>query len=336
MVAPSDPLLIVQAVTKRFSVRRSLFGRGSAAFVHALDGVSLSVDKGQAFGIVGESGSGKSTLARTILRLHEPDSGKVIFDRRDISHLSETALRPIRRDLQMIFQDTKSSLNPRLSTRQILAEPLVTHGLPHDRQSILRLLSMVRLDDSHIDRFPHQMSGGQRQRIGIARALALSPKLIVADEPVSALDVSIQAQILNLMKELQKRLALTIVLISHDVGVVGYFCEQVIVMYLGQIMEAGPSRHVIRQPSHPYTQALVSAIPSLVPAQPSKRIVLTGDVPSPLYPPPGCPFHTRCPVKIGMICETVQPPAYATAGGGWAACHLHAGKPIVPTIRAGE
>ncbi|MSO65613.1 MAG: ABC transporter ATP-binding protein [Alphaproteobacteria bacterium] len=323
------PLLAVEAVATHFPVRRGGWLRRRIDVLKAVDGVSFAIQPGEAFGIVGESGSGKSTLARTILRAYRPTSGRIRFDGIDISELDETALRPIRRDMQMVFQDTKSSLNPRLRVEQILNEPLVTHGLPRGRQRIGELLEMVGLGDSHIDRYPHQLSGGQRQRIGIARVLALNPRLIVADEPVSALDVSIQAQILNLLKALQSRLGLTIVLIAHDIGVVGYFCRRVAVMYLGRMVEVGPGRHVTRTPSHPYTQALISAIPRAEPGARRSRILLSGEIPSPIDPPSGCPFHTRCPVKIGPVCERARPPRYRTVDGGWAACHALEGQPIV-------
>ena len=314
-------LLEVEDLTMHFPVKGSLWGaRGGA--VRAVDGVSFTVDQGEAFGLVGESGSGKSTLARTLMRLHRPTAGAIRFAGRDLAGAAEHELRPVRRDMQMIFQDTKSSLNPRLRVRDIIAEPLITHGLEHRREAVLALLHQVGLDDRHVDRFPHQLSGGQRQRVGIARALALSPKFIVADEPVSALDVSIQAQILNLMKRLQRELGIAFLLIAHDISVVSYFCDRVAVMYLGRIVEIGPGRTVMRMPSHPYTQALVSAVPFPDPTLERSRITLRGEIPSPLNPPPGCRFHTRCPVRIGAICDEEPPPTYETAAGGTAGCHL--------------
>jgi oligopeptide/dipeptide ABC transporter ATP-binding protein len=319
-------LLEVTDVAKHFPVRKEhLFG-GEKKVLKAVDGVTFSVEQGESFGLVGESGSGKSTLARTILRLYEPTTGTVRFRGVDISQISERELRPLRRHMQMIFQDTKSSLNPRLKIRDIIAEPLITHHLPHTRDRLESLIKRSGLNETFLDRFPHTLSGGQRQRIGIARALALEPELIVADEPVSALDVSIQAQILNLMKSLQQESGLTFILIAHDVSVVTYFCQRVAVMYLGRVVEMGPGKAVMQSPHHPYTQALVTAVPHPDPRSRRSRIVLQGEIPSPLNPPKGCPFHTRCPVKIGRICEEQVPPPYPTPNGGWAACHLLANR----------
>ena len=314
-------LLSVDALATHFPVKGTLWG-GGGGVVRAVDGVSFSVARGEAFGLVGESGSGKSTLARTLMRLHKPTAGTAHFAGIDLVGASERELRPVRRDMQMIFQDTKSSLNPRLRVRNIIAEPLITHDLDHARPAILALLHQVSLDERHIDRFPHQLSGGQRQRVGIARALALRPKLIVADEPVSALDVSIQAQILNLMKRLQRELGIAFLLIAHDVSVVSYFCDRIAVMYLGRIVEVGPGRTLMQKPSHPYTQALVSAVPLPDPTLERRRVTLRGEIPSPLNPPAGCHFHTRCPVRIGPICDDEQPPDYPTPAAGKAGCHL--------------
>jgi oligopeptide/dipeptide ABC transporter ATP-binding protein len=323
-------LLEVTDVKKHFPVRKDKTWGGETKLLKAVDGVTFSVERGEAFGLVGESGSGKSTLARTILRLYEPTSGTMTFRGVDISQLPEKELRPLRRHMQMIFQDTKSSLNPRLRIKDIIAEPLITHKLPHTRDRLEALIKRAGLGEQFLDRFPHQLSGGQRQRIGIARALALDPELIVADEPVSALDVSIQAQILNLMKSLQEE-GQTFILIAHDVSVVTYFCQRVAVMYLGRVVEMGPGRDVMEEPQHPYTQALVSAVPHPDPRSRRKRIVLQGEIPSPMNPPKGCSFHTRCPVKIGRICEEEAPPPYPRANGGWAACHLLAGgTPVSP------
>jgi oligopeptide/dipeptide ABC transporter ATP-binding protein len=315
-------LLQVTDVTKHFPVRKEHLWGGPKQVLKAVDGVTFELGTGEAFGLVGESGSGKSTLARTILRLHEPTSGSIDFKGTDISRMSQGELRPLRRHMQMIFQDTKSSLNPRLRVKNIIAEPLVTHKLPHASSDIRDLIVKVGLPEMFLERFPHQLSGGQRQRVGIARALALSPDLIVADEPVSALDVSIQAQILNLLKSLQSEMGIAFLLIAHDISVVTYFCQRVAVMYLGKVVEMGPSRAVMGNPSHPYTRALVSAVPHPDPRSRRSRIVLRGEIPSPLAPPTGCAFHTRCPVKIGPICSEVTPPAYPTGTGGWAACHL--------------
>ena len=306
---------------KHFSVGA---GWGRPRALKAVDDVSFEVGEGEAFGIVGESGSGKSTLAMSIVRLYEPTDGAIRFLGRDIAHLSQRELRPLRRGVQMIFQDTKASLNPRLRVRDCVAEPLITHGVaPRERQArLVRLMELVGLGPEYLDRFPHELSGGQRQRVGIARALAIEPKLIIADEPVSALDVSIQAQILNLLKTLQRDLKLTFILISHELGVVSYFCDRVAVMYLGRIVEMGPTESVLSSPRHPYTRALVNAIPNPDPRARRQPVPLRGEIPSPLDPPPGCPFHTRCPVKIGPICETEEPSPRPVHGTGWAACHL--------------
>ena len=318
---PQETLLSVDNLATHFPVKGALWGGGRGA-VRAVDGVSFTIAPGEAFGLVGESGSGKSTLARTLMRLHKPTAGTAHFSGIDLAHASERELRPVRRDMQMIFQDTKSSLNPRLRVRNIVAEPLITHDLDHSRSAILALLHQVGLDERHIDRFPHQLSGGQRQRVGIARALALRPRFIIADEPVSALDVWIQAQILNLMKRLQRELGITFLLIAHDVSVVSYFCDRIAVMYLGRIVEVGPGRTLMREPSHPYTQALVSAVPLPDPALERSRVPLRGEIPSPLNPPAGCRFHTRCPVRIGPVCDDEQPQDYPTPVAGTASCHL--------------
>ncbi len=324
-----DLLLSVDNLATHFPVRGALRRTGGGV-VRAVDGVSFSVAAGEAFGLVGESGSGKSTLARTLMRLHRPTSGTASFAGVDLARAGERELRPLRRDMQMIFQDTKSSLNPRLRVRNIVAEPLITHDLDHGRPALLSLLHQVGLDERHIERFPHQLSGGQRQRVGIARALALRPRFIIADEPVSALDVSIQAQILNLMKRLQRELGIAFLLIAHDVSVVSYFCDRIGVMYLGRIVEIGPGRTLMQQPSHPYTRALVSAVPLPDPTLERGRVTLRGEIPSPLNPPAGCRFHTRCPVRIGAICDDVQPPDYPTPTAGMAGCHL-----LDPQRRAG-
>ncbi len=318
----AETVLDVDNLHVHFAVRRGRFGRKSIRTVKAVNGVSFTVARGEAFGIVGESGSGKSTLASAIVRLLRPTQGRIAVGGQDVTSLREAALRSLRRDLQMVFQDTKSSLNPYLKVEQIIREPLVTHGLQSDRRTILEILTRVGLGEAHVDRYPHQLSGGQRQRIGIARAIALSPRLIVADEPVSALDVSIQAQILNLLRSLRTDLGLSFVLISHDIAVVSFFCQRVGVMYLGRMVEIGPTRSVMREPGHPYTKALIAAVPGHFRTQAAERVILRGEVPDPASPPRGCAFHTRCPVKIGAICETQLPPAYPTVDGGWAACHL--------------
>ncbi|GLS35556.1 hypothetical protein GCM10010869_11440 [Mesorhizobium tianshanense] len=332
-----EPLLKVENLHVHFATRRGLLAsRRRMGQVKAVDGVSFEVASGEAFGIVGESGSGKSTIAASVMRLLRPTAGRILIDGLDITHLSEAALRPLRREVQMVFQDTKSSLNPYLTVEQIVREPLITYGLPSDRVRILEILARVGLGEAHIDRYSNQLSGGQRQRIGIARAIALSPRLIVADEPVSALDVSIQAQILNLLRSLRKELGLGFVLISHDISVVSYFCQRVGVMYLGRLVEQGPTASVMRQPSHPYTKALISAVPGRFGARAERRILLRGEAPDPISPPRGCAFHTRCPVKMGSICETFPPPYHRTAGGGWAACHLLSSQSQIAESQAGK
>jgi peptide/nickel transport system ATP-binding protein len=325
-----EPLMQLRDLEVHFPIRSGPLGRSNGS-VKAVNKVSLTVGRGAAVGIVGESGSGKSTLVRTMMRLGRPTAGSIVFRGRDITALSEGELRPMRRHMQMVFQDTKSSLDPSMRISQILEEPLATHALERGRPRILDLLEQVGLGEAHIDRFPHQLSGGQRQRVGIARVLGLSPELIVADEPVSALDVSIQAQILNLLRKLREESGIAFVLISHDVSVVNYFCTEVGVMYLGSLMEYGAAREVIRRPAHPYTQSLVSAVPGWARRSGQTRTVLRGETPSQVSLPSGCPFHTRCPVKIGPICETIVPPKYLAAHGGWSACHQLAGGAVAVT-----
>lgn len=311
-------LLRIDGLKTHFSAGR---GRGT---VHAVDGVSLVLRRGQAFGLVGESGSGKSTLARTVVRLEAPTYGRVVFDGTDVSKLSHREIRPFRRRVQMVFQDPYASLNPRMKVGDIVGEPLIVHeglGRRAARQRARELLERVGLTADAISRYPHEFSGGQRQRVGIARALAIRPDLIVADEPVSALDVSIRAQLLNLLKDLQREFALTYLFISHDLGVVRYVCDRVAVMYLGQVVEEGDCEAVFAAPRHPYTQALISAIPVPDPAVERYREaqLLSEEMPSPLAPPPGCRFHTRCPIAEAQ-CRTQQPPAVAVGQGHWAAC----------------
>jgi peptide/nickel transport system ATP-binding protein len=295
--------------------------------VHAIDGVDLMIGRGETLGLVGESGSGKSTLARLIVRLHEPDSGRIVFDGVDITHASSADLRPLRRRIQMIFQDPYGSLNPRMTVGAILREPLHVHGLATDpvaaRARVEQLLNLVGLEARAANRYPYEFSGGQRQRIGIARALAVEPELLIADEPVSSLDVNIQAQVINLLKDLQGRLGLTYLFIAHDLSVVRHVSDRVAVMYLGKVVEVGPSSAITERPIHPYTRALISAAP--VPdadAQSSRRqIILKGEIPSPIAPPSGCRFRTRCPIAQ-QICSEVEPPMLEHEPGRWAACHF--------------
>jgi oligopeptide transport system ATP-binding protein len=319
-------LLQTVDVVKHFPVR-SGSRRDKGGVVHAVDGVSLEVRRGETLGVVGESGCGKSTLGRLLVRLHEPTSGRVIFDGKDLTHLSLRELRPLRRQMQMIFQDPYASLNPRKRVIQIVGLPLRIHGVGSSaeiRKRVQDLLEVVGLSPHHVNRFPHEFSGGQRQRIGVARALALSPQLIVADEPVSALDVSIQAQVVNLLDDLQDEFDLTYVFIAHDLGVIRHVSDRIAVMYLGLIVEISPADAIYAQPIHPYTEALISAIPTIEtddePGPPRERIVLEGEVPSPIDPPGGCRFHPRCRYAT-EICSSTPPPLADFGGGRFAACH---------------
>lgn len=308
-------LLEVEGLVKIYVDRR---GRR----VRAVDGVSFTLASGEVLGIVGESGCGKTTLGRTAMRLLAPDAGAIRFEGTDIARLGPRALKPFRRGMQMIFQDPFGSLNPRHKVGTIVGEPFAVHGIGGGRERVGELLDLVGLGAEAAARFPHEFSGGQRQRIAIARALALSPKLIVADEPVSALDVSIQSQIINLIVDLRARLGLSMLFVSHDLSVVRHVCDRVAVMYLGRIVEIGSTERIFAAPRHPYTQALLSAIPrppgSTAPIQP--RIVLQGEIPDPADPPPGCRFHRRCP-RASAICAEVEPPSLAVSAGGSVACH---------------
>ncbi|MEU7133472.1 ABC transporter ATP-binding protein [Streptomyces sp. NPDC046261] len=316
------PLLSVRDVTMTFPG-----GRGRPAPVRAVDGVSFDVAAGETLGLVGESGCGKSTTGRMIVRLLEPTAGSITFDGRDISRLGRRELRPLRRHLQMVFQDPHSSLNPRQTVARVIADPLLAQGTPaaQARERAVELMELVGLIPEHIDRYPHEFSGGQAQRIGIARSLATGPRLVVADEPVSALDVSVQAQIVNLMERLQRELGLAYLFIAHDLSVVKRVCDRVAVMYLGRIVEIGDKERVYSAPAHPYTRALLSAVPLPDPAaeRARERITLLGDPPSPASPPPGCTFHPRCP-KAREVCRTEAPLLrIATPGEGrQVACHF--------------
>ncbi len=318
------PLLEVQNLRVHFPVKQGVFAR-VRGHVRAVDDVSLTVAAGETVGLVGESGCGKTTLGRAVIRLVEPTGGTIRFEGEDLTRLRGAALRAKRRHFQMIFQDPFSSLNPRLTVGESIGEALDLHRLTPTRearrQRIGELLAGVGLDAAHAERFPHEFSGGQRQRIGIARALAVEPRLIVCDEPVSALDVSVQAQVVNLLQDLQRGRGLAYLFISHDLAVVEHLSHRIVVMYLGRIVEVGPAKELCRTPRHPYTQALISAVPVVDPDAKRQRIILAGDVPSPIHPPSGCPFHPRCPVAEAR-CRTEVPPLRETGAGRQVACHL--------------
>ncbi|MFB7372674.1 ABC transporter ATP-binding protein [Streptomyces sp. NPDC056222] len=321
----TEPLLKVNGLVKHFPIKKGLLQRQVGA-VKAVDGIDFEVFPGETLGVVGESGCGKSTMGRLITRLLEPTGGTVEFEGVDVSHLGVAKMRPLRRDIQMIFQDPYGSLNPRHTVGTIVSAPFKLQGVEPEggvKKEVQRLLGLVGLNPEHYNRYPHEFSGGQRQRIGIARALALKPKLVVADEPVSALDVSIQAQVVNLLDDLQEELGLTYVIIAHDLSVIRHVSDRIAVMYLGKIVELADRKSLYESPMHPYTRALMSAVPIPDPRRKgakSERILLKGDVPSPIAPPPGCRFHTRC-WKATEVCKTVEPPLIELRPGQRVACH---------------
>jgi oligopeptide transport system ATP-binding protein len=330
-MSANAPQLRVEKLIKHFPVRNALFGRRASA-VHAVDGISFDLAAGETLALVGESGCGKSTVGRLVLRLIEPSAGKVWFNGRDIFSLDERQMRGLRREMQIIFQDPYASLNPRMTVGETLTEPLALHGLAtgRHRERVAELLRLVGLAPQHAQRYPHEFSGGQRQRIGIARALAVEPRLIVCDEPVSALDVSIQAQVINLLQDLQRRFGLSYIVIAHDLAVVKHIATRVAVMYLGKFVECADARELFANPQHPYTQALLSAIPLPEPALRRQRIILEGDVASPIDPPPGCRFRTRCP-HARERCASEDPALVVTNGHG-VACHFWRELPLAKLL----
>jgi len=329
----AEPLLHVEHLSKEFDVDSGVFAGGHKKTVKAVDDISFDIYPGETFGLVGESGCGKSTTGRCIMRLTHPTHGKVVFQGEDVAHMHKRELKRMRHDMQFIFQDPYASLNPRMTIGEIVSEPLVIHGAMRDKAQrmdyVRELLDIVGLNPEHINRYPHEFSGGQRQRIGIARAFALKPKLIICDEPVSALDVSIQAQVLNLLKELQQEYGTAYLFIAHDLSVVQHISDRVAVMYLGNLMEVSDWKTLYAEPHHPYTQSLLSAVPVPDPdvQRSRKRIILKGDPPSPIDPPSGCRFHTRCPIAK-ECCAKERPELREVAPGHFCACHFAEDHPI--------
>ncbi len=326
MNAPANVLLEVSGLKKHYPVRQGLFGRVTGR-VHAVDGISFWIAEGETLGLVGESGCGKSTAGKTLLRLIDPTAGEIRWRGRRIDGLSPAQMRPFRRELQVVFQDPYASLNPRMRAADIVGEPIrnfETASGSEVRERVAALFDKVGLRPDQMIKYPYEFSGGQRQRLGIARALALKPRLIVCDEPVSALDVSVQAQVINLLMDLQQEMGLSYLFVAHDLGVVEHISHRVAVMYLGQIVELAPTRDLFARPQHPYTEALLSAVPVPDPLAKRNRIILAGDVPSPIHPPSGCRFHTRCPYVMDR-CRTETPAIRETAPGHFVACHLREG-----------
>ena len=324
----AEALLEIRDLKKYFPIRGGLWQR-KVNDIHAVDGVDLAIQAGESFGLVGESGSGKTTLGKTILRLSEPTTGQIIFEGTDLVPLPEQEMQRYREDMQMVFQDPYSSLNPRMKVKDIVVEPLLIHKRGTTREAVQRareLIRMVGLMDDHLHRFPHEFSGGQRQRIGIARAIALNPKLLVLDEPTSALDVSVQAQVLNLLLDLQHKLDLTYLFISHDLGVIRYVCNRVGLMYLGRVVEMASVDQIFEEPKHPYTVALLSSMPEPDPDSKVKEIILEGEIGSPINLARGCRFAPRCPLRFDR-CLVEDPPLLHTGDNHWVACHLHPGLP---------